>query len=155
MNQVTVKVLRPLWFLDMHIYNVDRFSKHLNKKFIDLSIFQVLLTTCNFECELIFKYKDNIYVKPLIVLKCRIFVCITYFLYVYTFQNCNNHCVCEDSWNNTYSCVIRREPSISPSQPGRRIKYCLLKDNEVNHIKIFCIILIKKQEIQLRTLQCT
>ncbi|XP_078332815.1 uncharacterized protein LOC111119188 [Crassostrea virginica] len=45
-------------------------------------------------------------------------------------SNCNNHCVCEDSWNNTYSCVIRREPSISPSQPGRRIKYCLLKDNE-------------------------
>lgn len=27
--------------------------------------------------------------------------------------------------------MIKRESAVSPSQPGRRVKYCLLKDNQV------------------------
>lgn len=26
--------------------------------------------------------------------------------------------------------MIKRESAVSPSQPGRRVKYCLLKDNQ-------------------------
>ncbi|KAK7098784.1 hypothetical protein V1264_003016 [Littorina saxatilis] len=37
--------------------------------------------------------------------------------------NCNNHCVCEDSWNNTFSCVrSTRSPNV--------YKYCIVKETQ-------------------------
>ena len=40
------------------------------------------------------------------------------------FQNCNHHCVCEDSKNNTYGCVIQ----VTDAQT---LKYCEFQDKEV------------------------
>ncbi|XP_052801996.1 N-acetylglucosamine-6-sulfatase-like [Mya arenaria] len=38
-------------------------------------------------------------------------------------SNCNNHCVCEDSLNNTFSCMLQRSP-------GKMLKVCQLQDDE-------------------------
>ncbi|KAK3101434.1 hypothetical protein FSP39_003556 [Pinctada imbricata] len=38
--------------------------------------------------------------------------------------NCNNHCVCEDSRNNTYACMVN-----SNSQTFARTKYCQIYDD--------------------------
>ena len=48
------------------------------------------------------------------------------YLHVFSsFQNCNNHCVCEDSKNNSFGCVIQ----VTDTQT---LKYCEFQDSEVN-----------------------
>ncbi|XP_041366785.1 N-acetylglucosamine-6-sulfatase-like [Gigantopelta aegis] len=47
--------------------------------------------------------------------------------------NCNNHCVCEDSWNNTYTCLR------STTQENI-YKFCELKDNQ-NFVEMYNLML--------------
>jgi N-acetylglucosamine-6-sulfatase len=50
----------------------------------------------------------------------------------YSYQemaNCNDHCVCEDSWNNTYACIRTHTPTES-------YKYCALQDND-NFVEVY------------------
>ncbi|KAH3883192.1 hypothetical protein DPMN_007145 [Dreissena polymorpha] len=44
-------------------------------------------------------------------------------------SNCNNHCVCEDSKNNTFACIVQ-------VQSGHMIKACELMDSE-NFVEIY------------------
>ena len=46
-------------------------------------------------------------------------------LSVCSLQNCDPNCVCEDSWNNTFSCV-------RSDRPPHVYKYCVMKDNVVS-----------------------
>ncbi|KAK7098810.1 N-acetylglucosamine-6-sulfatase-like [Littorina saxatilis] len=43
--------------------------------------------------------------------------------------NCDPNCVCEDSWNNTFSCV-------RSDRPPHVYKYCIMKDN-VNFVEAY------------------
>ena len=45
-------------------------------------------------------------------------------------QNCDPNCVCEDSWNNTFSCI--RSDRFLP----KVYKYCVMKDNVVSKDKL-------------------
>ncbi|KAL8565413.1 hypothetical protein ACOMHN_029106 [Nucella lapillus] len=43
--------------------------------------------------------------------------------------NCDPNCVCEDSWNNTFSCI-------RADRPPHVYKYCVMKDN-VNFVEMY------------------
>lgn len=43
--------------------------------------------------------------------------------------NCDPNCVCEDSWNNTFSCI-------RADRPPYVYKYCVMKDN-VNFVEVY------------------
>ncbi|XP_059142320.1 N-acetylglucosamine-6-sulfatase-like isoform X1 [Physella acuta] len=43
--------------------------------------------------------------------------------------NCDNHCVCEDAWNNTYGCIRYETQQES-------YKYCALQDND-NFVEVY------------------
>ncbi|KAK7486445.1 hypothetical protein BaRGS_00022369 [Batillaria attramentaria] len=43
--------------------------------------------------------------------------------------NCDQYCVCEDSWNNTFSCV-------RSDRPPKVYKYCVMQDN-VNFVEVY------------------
>ncbi|BFZ15526.1 hypothetical protein BsWGS_18565 [Bradybaena similaris] len=43
--------------------------------------------------------------------------------------NCNNHCVCEDSWNNTFACIR----TLTAQQS---YKYCAFQDND-NFVEVY------------------
>ncbi|XP_059142321.1 N-acetylglucosamine-6-sulfatase-like isoform X2 [Physella acuta] len=44
-------------------------------------------------------------------------------------SNCDNHCVCEDAWNNTYGCIRYETQQES-------YKYCALQDND-NFVEVY------------------
>ena len=54
-----------------------------------------------------------------------IYILSKLFYYMIYLQNCNNHCVCEDSKNNTFACIVQLSQA-------NHMKYCEFIDTEVS-----------------------
>ena len=65
-----------------------------------------------------------------------------------TFQECVPDCVCEDAWNNTYTCV--REMLLQNETVTKNLIYCEFVDSE-NFVEVYDMLKDPKQLTNLRT----